>query len=297
MVRAVGRSRRWELVRSFALAVLVVSRRCPAAAQERYAVLVSGASGGEKYADAAAEMANRACGISHDELCFSDAKSSWFSTSAATGAPKRRPKTSGVCSAISRRRVTREDTVFVVLVGHGTYDGVDAKFNLVGPDLSAADWNSLLDGITGAPRGRQHHGVELSVSRSSSPGPAASSSPRPIPLSSGSPPSFPSTSSDRSPTCRAISTRTDAISIWEAFTVASAGVKQHYEQRGQLPTERPLLDDNGDGVGREADAPGDDGAVARVAVFQRRAATGDAATPTVRRSNGSVSRSRNSSRI
>ena len=53
------------------------------------------------------------------------------------------------------------------------------------------------------------------------------------------------------------------VSIWEAFTFASAAVKQHYEQRGQLPTERSLLDDNGDGVGREAEAPGDDGAFAR----------------------------------
>ena len=33
---------------------------------------------------------------------------------------------------------------------------------------------------------------------------------------------------------------------------ASAAVKQHYEQRGQLSTERALIDDNGDGKGREA---------------------------------------------
>jgi hypothetical protein len=53
------------------------------------------------------------------------------------------------------------------------------------------------------------------------------------------------------------------VSIWEAFTAASAGVKEHYEQRGQLSTERPLLDDDGDGVGREAGAPGEDGTIAR----------------------------------
>jgi hypothetical protein len=32
-------------------------------------------------------------------------------------------------------------------------------------------------------------------------------------------------------------------------------VKQHYEQRGQLTTERALIDDNGDGKGREANSP------------------------------------------
>ena len=53
-------------------------------------------------------------------------------------------------------------------------------------------------------------------------------------------------------------------SIFEVFSAASAAVKQHYEQRGQLTTERALFDDNGDGVGREAEAPGPDGALARL---------------------------------
>ena len=49
------------------------------------------------------------------------------------------------------------------------------------------------------------------------------------------------------------------VSIWEAFIAASGGVRRYYEQRGQLATERALLDDNGDGQGREAGADGDDG--------------------------------------
>ena len=53
------------------------------------------------------------------------------------------------------------------------------------------------------------------------------------------------------------------VSIWEAFNYASRAVHQWFEQRGQLSTERPLLDDNGDGVGREAQNPGTDGALAR----------------------------------
>ena len=52
--------------------------------------------------------------------------------------------------------------------------------------------------------------------------------------------------------------------MWEAFTYASAGVRTWFAQKGQLPTERPLLDDTGAGIGREADTPGTDGAVARV---------------------------------
>ena len=36
------------------------------------------------------------------------------------------------------------DVFFVLLVGHGSFDGVDAKFNLVGPDLTATEWSLLL---------------------------------------------------------------------------------------------------------------------------------------------------------
>ncbi len=35
-----------------------------------------------------------------------------------------------------------------------------------------------------------------------------------------------------------------------------------------MPTERPLLDDTGAGVGREAETPGNDGAVARITYLQ-----------------------------
>ena len=43
---------------------------------------------------------------------------------------------------------------------------------------------------------------------------------------------------------------------------------QWFEQKGQLPTERPLLDDTGAGIGREAQNPGTDGAVARVTYLE-----------------------------
>ena len=56
--------------------------------------------------------------------------------------------------------------------------------------------------------------------------------------------------------------------MWEAFAYASAGVRQWFEQKGQLPTERPLLDDTGAGIGREAQNPGTDGAIARVTYLE-----------------------------
>ena len=53
------------------------------------------------------------------------------------------------------------------------------------------------------------------------------------------------------------------LSVWEAFTYASQAVKQAFEQKGTLVTERSIIDDNGDGVGKEAAAAAGDGVLAR----------------------------------
>ena len=45
--------------------------------------------------------------------------------------------------------MTATDLLFVVLVGHGTFDGVDAKFNLVGPDLGFDAWAGLFRDLPG----------------------------------------------------------------------------------------------------------------------------------------------------
>jgi hypothetical protein len=41
----------------------------------------------------------------------------------------------------------RDDQVIIVLVGHGSYDGEDYRFNLPGPDLTASELGSLFDQI------------------------------------------------------------------------------------------------------------------------------------------------------
>jgi hypothetical protein len=54
----------------------------------------------------------------------------------------------------------------------------------------------------------------------------------------------------------------------EAFTYASAAVRRWYDEHNQLPTERPLIDDDGDGVGREAQSLSADGSLARGTYLQ-----------------------------
>ena len=50
-----------------------------------------------------------------------------------------------------RKTAAKDDFVLLVLLGHGTFDGDVAKFNLVGPDLTANDWNRSAHG--GCPGG------------------------------------------------------------------------------------------------------------------------------------------------
>jgi hypothetical protein len=156
--------------------------------------------------------------------------------------------------------------LFVVLLGHGTFDGESAKFNLVGPDLTATEWKLLLDGIAARL-------VVVNTTASSFPFLEELSQRGRVVITATDtvaqrfttvfPEFFVKSLRDLS----ADLDKNNRVSIWEAFAAASAGVQQYYEQRGQLSTERPVLDDNGDKVGREAQAPGPDGTLARTVYF------------------------------
>ena len=236
-----------------------------AAASERYVVIVSGASGGEKYAEQQKQWRNELTVFLTSRFLVPDAnvvilEEESTGTSQATAQNVRR------LLADLRRRVTRDDTLMLVLLGHGTFDGADAKFNLVGPDLTAPQWKEAIDGIAGRL-------VVVNTTESSYPFlEELSRAGRVIITATDSaqqrfatvfPEYFIRSLADLS----SDQDKNGRISLWEAFTSASAGVKQHYEQRGQLSTERPLLDDNGDRAGREADAPGEDGEMARAMYF------------------------------
>jgi hypothetical protein len=233
-------------------------------AQNRWAVLVSGASGGEKYAEQMATWRNELRTTLVNRYQFKPEFVKVLVDEAATTGDKGSAENVRRLFAEIKKTATRDDFVFIVMLGHGTYDGDVAKFNLVGPDLTAKDWTDLLNGIQGR-----------------------------VTLVNTTEASFPFLES-LTAKGRVVITATDSAaqkyatvfpeyfvkafkeastdldkngrtSIYEVFQAASAAVKQHYEQRGQLTTERALLDDNGDGKGREATAEGPDGGLARIA--------------------------------
>lgn len=265
----------WTLL----LAALVLTSPAPAAAETRWAVIVSGASGGEKYAEQMRGWREGLRSAMVDRYGFkAEHVRLLVDESASTGEKGSADNVRKVFTEI-KKAGTKDDFVLVILLGHGTYDGDVAKFNLVGPDLTAKDWTDMLVGMPGR-----------------------------LALVNTTEASFPFLES-LTAKGRVVITATDSAaqkyatvfpeyfvkaireastdldkngrtSLFEVFAAASAAVKQHYEQNGQLATERAVLDDNGDGKGREATAEGPDGGVARMSYLDAESAA-ESANPEI----------------
>jgi hypothetical protein len=245
-----------------AVAVLAICGTATvAAAQNRTAVIVFGAPGGEGYAATYAKWEDTLVASLRDRLGFAPERITVLS--ARSTDPSLRSTEANVRRVFAALRSGRgDDVVLIVLIGHGTLDAGIAKFNLVGPDLDAAQWAECIEGLPGRlvfvnAAGASFPFVEQMSQRNRIVITATDSTAQRF--DTVFPDLFlkaiddPATDQDRN----------GRLSLYEVFAQASAAVRQYYEQRGQLATERALLDDNGDRVGREAGAPGQDGVLAR----------------------------------
>jgi hypothetical protein len=232
----------------------------PAAAQQRHAVIVSGATGGPAYAQQYAAWTDSLKRTLVERMKVDSARITMLSEAAESGSAATAANVRRVLAAL-RLSLSRDDLLLVVLVGHGTFDGADAKFNLVGPDLEAAEWAALLRGIPASL-------VVVNTTAGSFPFLERLAGPRRVIVTATDSPAqkfdtvFPEYFIAAFADNAADIDKNGRISIWEAFAAGAGGVRRHYEQRGQLSTEHPLLDDNGDGVGRGAATQGEDGSLA-----------------------------------
>ena len=144
-----------------------------------------------------------------------------------------------------------EDQVFVVLFGHGTFDGRAARFNLPGPDLSAEDFDAVLDRLAPNPV------VFVNTASASGPFVEALSGPgRTVATATRSGAEqyvtlFGGYFVEALTAEAADADRNRRVSILEAFNYSRVQVAEAYEREGLLATEHALLDDNGDGAGSE----------------------------------------------
>jgi hypothetical protein len=244
-------------VRMLRVLTLVLLVAAPAAASERYALIVSGANGEASYADQYGQWRQATVTALLEKLAFNESN---VMTLFDGGDANHTSTAAGVRRAIDtlRAKMRADDVLLVLLIGHGSFDGTEAKFNLVGPDLSSVEWGALLKPLPGQI-------VIVDTTAASFPFLEHLAGPRRIVITATDsvlqrfdtvfPEYFVRALTDAA----ADIDKNGRISVWEAFTAASMGVRRYYTQRGQLATERALIDDNGDGVGREAGGDGTDG--------------------------------------
>jgi hypothetical protein len=252
------------------LAVLLLTLagvRC-ASAGERFAVVVTGASGGEQYARQYDAWRTSLVNLLRETWNYPDDHVFVLSETEGDGVTRStRDNVRRVLTDV-RGKVTKDDVVLVLLIGHGAgVDSDEAKFNLVGPDLSAAEWAELLRPIAGRL-------VFVNTASGSFPFLERLSARGRIIITANDSAAqqfetvfagfFIKAFQDDG----ADADKTGKVSLWEAFVYASDGVRRYFEGKGQLATERALLDDNGDGVGREAGQPGTDSLLAQVTYLQ-----------------------------
>ena len=254
----------WTALRGISFGVLcAIATPGLAAADERYALIVSGVSGTEKFAASQKTWVTSLQTTLQERLGFAADRITVLSENGTGTEIANRDNVVRTLSSL-KSRLTPDDTLLVVLMGHGTYDGTTAKFNLVGPDMDSREWKAALDG-------NPARLVFVNTTSSSFQFvPALSGKNRIVIAATDSAaqkyatvfPQYFIEALDQG--AKADNDKNGRLSVWEAFTYASQAVKQAFEKQGTLVTERSVIDDNGDGVGKEATAAtGTDGVLAK----------------------------------
>ncbi len=142
--------------------------------------------------------------------------------------------------------------LWLVLIGHGTFDGKDAKFNLRGPDLAAGQFAEWLQPF-------QRPLVLINCASGSGPFINQLSKAGRVVIAgtrSGFEQNYARFGDFISASISDPSADLDKdgqTSLLEAFLTASNRVGEFYKNEGRLATEHALLDDNGDGRGTQSD--------------------------------------------
>jgi hypothetical protein len=263
---AKGISPRFVFACVAACALLVAPSR--AIAGDRYALVISGAAGGDQYAEKYNTWRTAITTTLLDTFKYPPDHVVVLAEAGDDAARKSTRENVQRAFADLRKRMTKDDQLLVLLIGHGTTaDGDEAKFNLVGPDLTGSEWADMIKPLPGRL-------VFVDTTAASFPFLRKIAGRNRVVLTAtdSSAQQFETLFAEHFvkafTSAEADVDKNGRVSIWEAFTFASAAVRAAYEQKGQLPTERALLDDTGAGVGREAQTPGSDGALARITYVQ-----------------------------
>jgi hypothetical protein len=225
-------------------------------------IVVVGAEGEPEFGDVFDKSADRWADVAHRAGANLIMIGREHPATAPTSQPASQPGTAPAASgptekeqfqkALADQPQDSPDQLWLVFIGHGTFDGHEAKVNLRGPDFSdleLAQWLrpytrpiAIIDCTSAsAPflthlsaRGRviiaaTRSGAEVNYARFGE---------------------FMSVAIDDP---AADLDKDGQVSLLEAFLAASHNVEDFYKREGRLATEHALLDDNGDGMGTPPD--------------------------------------------
>ncbi len=143
--RGIRKGRAWTAaIRAAVITTLgVCAFARPALAQDPHLLVITGVSGDEDHAKKFAGWATKLIDGAKTKDAVPDANIVYLAEK--TDSDKRvnaRSTKENVEKAIAdiAMKSRPDDEVFIVLIGHGSFDGKVATFNLPGPDLTAADW-------------------------------------------------------------------------------------------------------------------------------------------------------------
>jgi hypothetical protein len=234
--------------------------------KSKFAVVISGISGEELYTKNFGKWTTGLRAALIEQLGFAEDQVVVFTEKPAD--KERRAAAAEVRQAFVelRNAIKPDQQLFVFFIGHGSFVDKVAKFNLVGPDLSATDYAQLINNLPTrnvvivnmasasgefvkplSGQGRvvitaTRSGMEQNATRFAEPFIAALGNPE------------------------ADADKNGRVSVLEAFEYATKLTNGYFEQKGVLVTEHALLDDNGDGTGHQKAEAGD-GGLARITYF------------------------------
>jgi len=267
--------------RAGALLAALLGWASPAAAQDSHLLVIVGLGGGDEYremfgrwATDLVDAATTRYGLSREHVVYLAERDG------AEGADGRSTR-EGIEGAVERIAAAARpgDRVFVVLFGHGSFANGEARFNLPGPDLTAAEFSVMLE--------------RFAAERVAFVNTASASGAFLAPLAGRNRVVVTATRTggENNETLfggffvEAIANaegdldKDGRLSILEAFTWAKRRVAEAYSKENLLVTEHAALDDDGDGKGSlEPDPTAGDGALARTMILAGRAADPIAAT-------------------
>ena len=227
---------------------------------QRYAIVVSSVSGDEQFKEKFWNWSTQMVQSLAQELSFSRENISLL------------VEDPGKDSSVSSLRATKaellkafdglasstraEDLIFIFLLGHGSFDNNDYRFNLVGPDITGSELKVQLDRfptqavilvcatpcsgiLTKTLSGKNR--VVITATKNEF---------------ENNDTQFAQFFVEAFVKKAADVDKNGSVSLLEAYLYAAKAVDSSYKERKLLATEHPLIEDNGDGTGTSWPSPG-----------------------------------------